>query len=157
MRRTAIIVISALLLLSCSCSATRSTEEPVIGMPNPFQEFTVHEEAEAHADFTIDLPSSSDFTLRVYKVIQNELFEAIYDGITEIRIRKAAGNEDISGDYNSYPQKRIVSTPEATVTFEGADGKVSKATWSHAGYSYSITAEEALEEPLMLSLVEGTF
>lgn len=157
MRKILITALAALLLLAGCQSSQSVAEEQMTGMANPFSEFTVEEEAEEKASFTIDVPQPEGYTLRVYRVLTDELIEVIYDGESEIRIRKAPGSGDISGDYNVYPEKRVVSFAEATITFEGSAGKVCKATWSKDSYAYSITVEGGAEEVFLLHLIEETF
>lgn len=58
-------------------------------------------------------------------------------------IRKAAGSNDISGDYNEYAQTRSLSLGKAdtTVTVKGGtDGAINLATWVKDGYAYSLGA-----------------
>lgn len=157
MRRLSIAVVAALMLLT-ACQATQEAEaEIMLGMPNPFREFSVQEEAEEHVSFSFNVPQPSGYTLRVYRVIQDELVEVIYDGASELRIRKGTGSEDISGDYNVYPEKRIVAVKSAIVTIEGSDGKVSKAVWTDGDYAYSITADAPVDELLVIAMIEETY
>lgn len=58
----------------------------------------------------------------------------------EIRIRKAIGTEDISGDYTKYAQENAVTVGALNVTMKGANDSVSVATWASGGYTYSIGA-----------------
>ena len=71
-------------------------------------------------------------------------------------IRKAAGTEDISGDYNEYPEIYNVTVSEREVTMKGTDGKVNVAVWNTDDYSYAITASDAVTSEYMINLIENT-
>lgn len=111
---------------------------------NPFAEYQTLAEAEKAAGVSISVPASiaDKFSNCVYRAIDNSLLEIIYtdgkDG-DEIRIRKAAGTDDISGDYNQYAETSDVSIGGSTVSFKGSDGKVSLAVWTADGQSYSVS------------------
>lgn len=53
-------------------------------------------------------------------------------------IRKGAGNEDISGDYNEYSETNTLSVDGLSVTVKGDDGKISVAIWTDGDYSFAI-------------------
>ena len=55
-----------------------------------------------------------------------------------LRIRKAVGTDDISGDYNEYKEENVVKVGELEVTEKGNDGNISVASWTDGTYSYSI-------------------
>ena len=55
--------------------------------------------------------------------------------IHEIRIRKASGNEDISGDYTQYTDTNIATIGELKVTMKGENGQTNLATWTDNGYT----------------------
>ena len=83
-------------------------------------------EAESAAGFEVMVPE---------KISGNEVILQVYYG-DDVIVRKGAGSEDISGDYNSYSWEEIVSG----VRFAGADEQsVSLVTWTSDSYSYSIS------------------
>jgi len=61
-----------------------------------------------------------------------------------LRIRKANGTDDISGDYNEYKEVNVVKVGDLEVTEKGNDGSISVATWTDGTHSYSINVDEAL-------------
>ena len=73
--------------------------------PSPFQPCDTLDAAEEMAGFDLTLPKTAD----KLEAIENEMIQAFYgeDG-TDMLIRKALGNEDISGDYNEYAQTETV-------------------------------------------------
>ena len=66
--------------------------------------------------------------------------ETQYEGL---RIRKAKGTDDISGDYNEYKNVETVKVGDYDVT-EKSDGKnIFVATWTDGTYSYAIDTDRA--------------
>lgn len=138
-----------------------------VQVPSPITEYTSMEEAAAAACFDMTVPETADgYTDRMIQVFnantEDAMFEVIYrDGGEEsqniIHIRKAAGAEDISGDYNQYAESSTETVGEAEVTMKGADGKVHLATWTKDGYTYSIGVytEAGISSDSMAELVAG--
>ena len=77
------------------------------------------------------------------------MIQALYgeDG-ADMLIRKATGDEDISGDYNIYSQVETVNG----VTLKGENGKVSLAVWNSGGYTYAVSVQKAISQSDMLEL-----
>ncbi|WP_102342225.1 hypothetical protein [Galactobacillus timonensis] len=96
-------------------------------------------EAESAAGFEVMVPEKisgvSQSSWIVMGAGTNEVILQVYYG-DDVIVRKGAGSEDISGDYNSYSWEEIVSG----VRFAGADEQsVSLVTWTSDSYSYSIS------------------
>lgn len=117
----------------------------IIGMPNPIVEYDTLEAAEKAAGFEFAVPEAIDGYENVsWSVIAEETIQVIYtnaDG-EEITIRKAAGDEDISGDYTIYDDERIQEVDGHQVTMRGSADKVCLAIWTDAGYSYSVMTSD---------------
>lgn len=131
-------------------------------MPNPFTEYTSMDEAAAAAGFHLTLPKSAeeyaDRAIQVLSAGSNPMLEVICrtgDGKNELRIRKAAGSEDISGDYTQYAESNTVSVGKLQVTMKGENGQVRLAVWTNNGYTYSvgIYAESGISRKDMTNLV----
>ena len=139
---------------------------------NPWIDAESLEEAEEAAGFTIGIPEAEEpYTTLIYRAMEGEMLEIIfveYEGSEEgddaeedddgneykegFRIRKARGEDDISGDYNTYAEGKIISLEDGTkVTLRGNR----KDSWSVAvwtvlpeegeetqAYSYAIDAGE---------------
>jgi hypothetical protein len=158
-------VVMSLTVIACSNKSQQKekevTNEETTQIPNPFEDFQTIDEAEKSAGFEIsDIKSIPDtYSLTAIRAIENDLIELIYqDGENEIRVRKAKGNEDISGDYNEYKDSNTVEINNASVTMKGNDGKVSVATWVDGDYSYSITADvgkEGIDSNLIADIIES--
>lgn len=114
--------------------------------PNPFTEFQSMEDAAKAAGFSMLVPDSVEgYPDRVIRVLSGDesesMIEVIYyngNAEKEFCIRKAAGSEDISGDYIEYAESNTVAVGEIQVTMKGGNGQVQLATWTNNGYTYSI-------------------
>ncbi|MBQ9067270.1 MAG: cell envelope integrity protein TolA [Clostridia bacterium] len=116
-------------------------EEPMIGMPNPFEEVATQDEAAAIAGFTLAAPDSiPGHPQKTIQAISGELIQVDYSNGTDndILIRKAKGTEDISGDYTVYPETRTIYVGNTKVTVKGRAGGVNCATWTQDGFSYAL-------------------
>jgi len=98
------------------------------------------------AGFDLTLPQPAD----KLEAIENEMIQAFYgeDG-SDMLIRKALGNEDISGDYNEYAQNKTVDG----VALKGVDEQFSLALWTDGNYTYSISVGTPLSQADMMALV----
>ena len=102
---------------STDTDAENDTPTANAAVANPWVDFDSPDEAIAAAGFNIAVPEEIEgFDKPIYRVMNNELLEVLYpcaDG--DLRIRKAAGEEDISGDYNTYEETQTVPPPVRTV------------------------------------------
>ena len=124
------------------------TQEQSVGVPNPFVEVKTLDEAYKIAGFTLSVPTTyEDYKKQVIQAIENDMIEVIYieeeSGYEGLRIRKAKGTDDISGDYNEYKNVETVKVGEYDVTEKGAEGNIFIVTWTDGTYSYAIDAGEA--------------
>ena len=69
--------------------------------------------------------------------------------------RKAAGNDDISGDYNEYEQVEIKRLGNVTITVKGNNGLYYLTTWQADGYTCSISDDRGLELDKFMQMVES--
>ncbi len=109
---------------------------------SPFTDCKSLEEAEEVAGFDISIPDKIEgYDAISYAAMQQDkLIQVDYskDDNRYICIRKAVGDEDISGDYNAYKEETRTELDGRQVTFKGNDGKVSLATWTDGDYAYSL-------------------
>ena len=73
----------------------------------------------------------------------------------QIMLRKGLGTEDISGDYNCYPQTSTEELNGCAVTLNGENNKIMTAVWSQDGYTYAVRAAAGLDRDEMYSIVSG--
>jgi len=124
------------------------TQEQSVGVPNPFVEVKTLDEAYKIAGFTLSVPTTyEDYKKQVIQAIENDMIEVIYieeeSGYEGLRIRKAKGTDDISGDYNEYKNVETVKVGDYDVT-EKSDGKnIFVTTWTDGTYSYAIDIDRA--------------
>jgi len=71
-------------------------------------------------------------------------------------LRKAAGSEDISGDYNVYGETKSVGVGDRDVTMKGNGGTVSLALWTEEGYTYAVTSDAGMSPEAMENIVSQT-
>lgn len=138
-------------LMSLSLAACQNSGSPSAQMPNPFTDHATMKEAEKAAGFDLSAPEAMEhFSGRVIRTMAGEdtdsMIEVIYcnddenpeTSRDEIRVRKAAGKEDISGDYTNYAENSTVIIDNLPVSVKGENGKIQLATWSRGDYTYSI-------------------
>jgi len=91
-----------------------------------------------------------------YTILWDTLAEITYTGDNnELVFRKAAGNDDISGDYNVYNTEKTCDMDGYTVILKGNDGTYNLAVWQKDGYSYSIMTTEGISENEMTAMIEN--
>lgn len=136
-------------------------------IPNPFVE-TTKEEAEQLSGLSFTVPEKVEgYDSCIFMAIENELIQAYYtkenaqpadsaDGqgtdqadngaidpsavqdTDELLIRKAAGSDDISGNYNNYEQISFATVNNVEVTMKGNNDLVSVAIWTDNGYTFAV-------------------
>lgn len=130
--------------------ATEASQPADVGVPNPFEIVDTLDEAAKIAGFSLEVPTEyADYKTVLIQVIEDDMIEVIYFDDVEkthegLRVRKAKGSDDISGDYNEYKEENLVKVGELEVTEKGNDGNISIATWTDGTYSYSINVDEAI-------------
>ena len=132
-----------------AAETTNVTQEQDYGVPNPYEIVDTLDEASKIAGFSLETPTEyADYNSLVIQAIADDMIEVIYFDAEKthegLRIRKANGTDDISGDYNEYKEVNVVKVGELEVTEKGNDGSISVATWTDGTYSYSINVDEAI-------------
>ncbi len=122
---------------------------------NPCVEYDTLQEAEAVCGFELTLPET--VSTAYYHVISGQMLEVIVrnetDGLEVYRIRKASGDGDISGDYNSYKETAVLTIDGRDVAVRGNNGSVSGAVWEDEGYAYAIQFAEGVSKEEMTALI----
>ena len=102
-------------------------------------------EAAKLAGFPMTVPGTPD-TVEAWEGV---MIQAIYGEENEtMRIRKAVGEGDISGDYTNYDQVKTVNG----VTIKGAGDVFSLAVWEKDSYAYSVSVAAGLSQADLLAL-----
>lgn len=156
MKKILLISVLCLAIIACgkkeeaqqeATQATETTQGQSTEVPNPFIEAKNLEEASKIAGFTLSVPANyEDYKKQTIQAIENDMIEVIYFNDTDnegLRIRKAKGTDDISGDYNEYKNVETVKVGDYDVT-EKSDGKnIFVTTWTDGTYSYAIDIDRA--------------
>jgi hypothetical protein len=113
---------------------------------NPFVTYQSLEEAQEAAGFTLSVPESFEGAgRREIAVIDGRIIDVTYlDGEDNrvLTIRKGTGEEDISGDYNEYPQEDVTELEGLSVTVRGDGKRIFLALWQEEGYSYAVSFDK---------------
>lgn len=164
---------AALALSLCACSKTApvspapSAQETqnaeIIGsdnvqIPNPWADCDTAADAAALAGFDFTLPEElfTGASNKIIQAAQGEMIQVIYadaNGNEIGRVRKAAGSEDVSGDYNDYSENETTDINGTSVKLRGKDGKIYVATWEKDGCSYSLSVKSGLAKDSLTGMV----
>ena len=126
-------------------SAQESKEEST-QIVNGMAECPDAESLEQEVGFSVPqlktLPFAADAV--VYTSYWGEMAEVQYTGGTEsICLRKAPGEESVSGDYNEYAAVQQAEIGDAKAVLKGSqEGSYQLAEWQKDGYSYSLQTSE---------------
>ena len=124
-------------------------------IPNPFTGHATLEEAAKAAGFDLAVPEQINGNpRRDIQTMDGGMIQVFYGGDDcSVCVRKAPGSEDISGDYNVYPQVMAVDVDGIGVTMKGRDGLVHLAVWTNGGYTYALSTQTGLDSASMAALV----
>lgn len=168
MKKSVPIIAAAVLAAFCGCatdgkaardSSDAAPETDGVSIANPFTDCATLEEAEGVAGFDIEVPDTLfvKYDRLVFRAIKDNMIEIIYrngENTDEIRIRKAKGGDDISGDYTEYPRVETVPAADVMLTLKGEGETVHVATWLRGEYSFSITSDEAIDRYVAAKLIQ---
>lgn len=144
-----------------TAETTNVTQKESTQTLNPFVEVKNLDEASKIAGFSLEVPETyEDYKKQVIQAIEDDMIEVIYyDENLEhegLRIRKAKGTDDISGDYNEYKDVETVKVGDFEIIEKGSEGNISVATWNNGTYSYAIdVAEASLTKDTIANLVSN--
>ena len=113
-------------------------ENEQVQVANPMTECSSLEEASGITGFDMSVPDNiSGNDISSIFVYSGTMIEVNY-GDNACYIRKEAGDDDISGDYNEYGFTKTTNIGDDVVTIKG-DGELAKlATWTREGFSYAL-------------------
>ena len=104
-----------------------------------------------------EIPALADTaTERSYALISGNLAEIVYvcpDG--EYCLRAGPDGEDVSGDYNAYPDVRTADSRGRSVTLKGEADACRLALWSDGGHACSLSFPDGCSFDEALSLVDA--
>ena len=155
------------------------TDNKDVEIPDPFKEYETLSEAAKAAGFEFSVPDTiPGYENRQFRAIRQQLIEVIYfneDELSKVSddeldnvnweemnftsnalfIRKAAGSDDISGDFSEYAENNTISVNDAEVTTKGNDGTVNVAIWTNNGYTFAITAKHSMSSEQISELIKS--
>ena len=149
-----VVVVVGVIVLGNHMMSNDKSENNMIGgngtatIANPWVPYDTLEEVEKVAGYGIDVPSElNGLPFEKYRVLNdNEMISACFmKGEETYTVRKAKGDEDISGNYTSYDETEVVEMDGISIELQGNDGMVSLVNWTMDGYSYSL---ECSSKPL---------
>lgn len=133
-------------------ATTTAAETGSQQIANPYTDYNNLAEAAEAAGFSMDVPESiGTYGTLSYQVcdagtadamIQVSYAESEDSDTYNYIIRKAAGSDDISGDYTKYPQQKnmFLGADETEVWVQGSNGTINLVTWQNGDYTYSFGA-----------------
>lgn len=99
-----------------------------------------------------DLPFDVEKT--VYTAYWTELGEISYHGKDETAIfRKSIGDEDNSGDYNTYKSTQEIQISSCKIILKGNESEYTLAIWSNDQFSYSLTFDNGITEEQWIEVI----
>jgi hypothetical protein len=153
----ALCAMTVLSLSGCGAKPAETAGSPGAGIANPFVDYASLEEAVKDAGFPLTAPERIEgYDGPLVQLMSGKMLQLIFrSGDDRLIIRKAAGSEDISGDYRSGAEYagRSVRINGADVTLKGADDKFCTAVWCANGYSYAVVSDTPLAADIMTDLI----
>lgn len=170
MKKFIAIILGAALALSLAACGSPAKQPELIGgdttasgetvtIANPFTDYETLADAIAAAGFDITVPDHIDgYGEQFYRVMDADgetMIELIYANGDEheVRIRKAPGSDDISGDYNDYTQEQTLTVGKLEVTAKGNNDTFNLATWTCDGYTYSVYVSSGMTGDALAALI----
>jgi hypothetical protein len=131
----------------------------LVGMVNPFVSYGTLEEACEVVGFDFSVPDEIEgYPTRNIQIMDGKMLQVTY--INElgemIILRKAAGSEDISGDYTIYGSTKNVALDSGVeAEARGDDELFSAAVWTAGDYTYAVDLDNPMDEASLLALLNG--
>ena len=129
-------------------------------IPNPWVDCDTMADAAALAGFDFTAPDAlfDGTASKSIQAIENDIIQVIYSDANDNeigRVRKGAGSDDVSGDYNDYAENETVDVGGVSVKLRGADGKVFVMTWTAGDFAYSVTTTNGVTRDAALAIVSA--
>lgn len=167
MKKVLMVVLALAMVLSMTaCGEQEKQEKQMTGVgsgnvqiANPFVECETLDDATEIAGFSMTAPTAVPNWVNgtVIRAVENDMIEMTYTGTKqqELRIRKARGNEDISGMHSSFDEVKEVAVEGRDITLKINGEKIYVVIWSDEDYSYAVSTTEGLEQTHIENLISG--
>ncbi len=144
-------------LIGGDSSTWGPAENGDVQIPNPFVDYNTLADAAAVTGFDLTVPDTiQGYEERVIQVMGESMIQVLYSNQdNNVCIRKAAGNEDISGDYTEYSHIQTVDVDGRNVTMKGNDGKIMVAIWDSNGYTYVVGSSAGMDSENMTTIIQA--
>lgn len=131
-----------------------------VAVVSPYQEVNSLQEASKITGFDMKVPESiGEYNNRLISVIDGNIIEVRYlssdEQSTGIIIRKSRGDEDISGDYNTYSTNITKHIDGKDVNLRGDGEKIFVVAWTEDGFRYAITANDYIMDKELIEYLTG--
>ena len=131
-----------------------------VAVVSPYQEVNSLQEASKITGVDMKVPDSiGEYNNRLISVIDGNIIEVRYlssdEQSTGIIIRKSRGDEDISGDYNTYSTNITEHIDGKDVNLRGDGEKIFVVAWTEDGFSYAITANDYIMDKEQIEYLIG--
>ena len=137
---------------------TKATDENSVQIPNPFVPYENIDAAKKALSFNPSVPSylPTGYEIGEITAIEDDFLQIVYynDKDEKICYRTAKGNEDISGDYNTYANENKITIGNYEVTVRGNEN-ISGAVWNSDDISYSILSDKELSEKEINDIIQS--
>ena len=150
---TAVLVLTGIALLS-------NKKDEDFKIPDPFKNVLNLDEAIKLAGFNFVAPETiGDFICALFEVIEGEMIQLKYvnDGGSVITVRKARGNDDVSGDYVHYPLSETLDFEGRKVTVKGDEKKVHVVTFTESEFTYAVQSDDGFDRKLLKTLLKNLY
>ncbi|MBQ7175041.1 MAG: hypothetical protein IJR62_06240 [Lachnospiraceae bacterium] len=143
---------------------TEEETKQMVGMVNPWSDHETLEDAEAATGFLFTLPAVIDgYQAEQFRSMGDTIIEVIYadaEGEEAFRLRKGKGQDDISGDYNTYDNTYDINSKGIDINMQGNEDGIHRIVFCSDTYSYSFTSgtcvpDESQVESLVSVIMEG--
>lgn len=141
-------------------NAAASNASPAEQLANPWVDCDTIGDVESHAGFAFSVPESLDgYGAATFQAVDGETAQATYGDASDASapvacVRKSTGaGQDVSGDYNDYPDSGTVEVGGTEVSLRGTDGSWSVATWDEGDFSFAIVLTDGRDDGWMASMV----
>lgn len=127
----------------------KPVQPPILTAPGEILEYASAAELSQAIGFPVEEITTLPFDVQEVSYVNlfDEIAEVIYiSGDTSATLRKAQGNEDISGDNNNYANMEEVRVNDISVTLKGNSAAYSLALWQQGGFSYSLYFEPNVDK-----------
>ena len=151
-------------------SVVAQQEAPMVGMPNPFHEFSTVDEAAKYMNITPQMPKvlPVGYNIESVSTIDKDVLQVVYvyQAGEDTTRNQAAGKRivyrvgttkgDISGNHKDY---RVTATEKVNgtkVTFKGGEKMVYLAGWTKDGQNHAMYFERAVNRDMAKAIIANT-